>query len=307
MNRLIRYYNQNRKKVWITIGIVLLAIIVIQLLNYFAKTNKKNTQSNKQNTVIASVAQEKGYAIMSDTQVDTSKNKTNNQIIEQFILHCNNGNVNEAYDLLTDECKEVMYPNLNMFIENYYQKVFKGKRTYDAQSWMVDRESTTYKVRIMEDMLDTGNYKESGVIEDYYTIKDNKININKYIGREQIGKTRNQEEVTITIVSKDMYVDYEIYHITANNKRKTSIALDSKETTSGTYLIGNKKRTTYSSLIHEIDLSELLVKPSEEKELKIKFNKMYDPEISINSINFMDMLLDYGQNTQKKSEMTINF
>ena len=41
MYKLIRFYNQNRRKIWMTILIIVFIIGIIQLLNYLAKSNNK--------------------------------------------------------------------------------------------------------------------------------------------------------------------------------------------------------------------------------------------------------------------------
>ena len=43
MNKFIRWYNQNRKMIWITIGIIALIIVVIQLFNYWSKVDNEKT------------------------------------------------------------------------------------------------------------------------------------------------------------------------------------------------------------------------------------------------------------------------
>ena len=51
MNRLVRWYNQNRKAIWKTIAIVVIIIGVIQLINYYYKVRNEE-QLNMANTQI---------------------------------------------------------------------------------------------------------------------------------------------------------------------------------------------------------------------------------------------------------------
>ena len=46
MNNLTRYFNQNRKMIWIIIFVVIFVIIVIQLLNSFYKNSNKEEVGN---------------------------------------------------------------------------------------------------------------------------------------------------------------------------------------------------------------------------------------------------------------------
>ena len=48
MNKFIRWYNQNRKSVWATIGIIILIIVVIQLINNFYKVSNEEELDKKE-------------------------------------------------------------------------------------------------------------------------------------------------------------------------------------------------------------------------------------------------------------------
>ena len=51
MYKLIRLFNQNRRKVFIIILIIVFIIVSIQLLDYFAKINNENKIQNNVNSV----------------------------------------------------------------------------------------------------------------------------------------------------------------------------------------------------------------------------------------------------------------
>ena len=47
MNKIIRFYNQNRKEFWITVTVIIFIFAIIQLLNNIAKIqNQKDQQAN---------------------------------------------------------------------------------------------------------------------------------------------------------------------------------------------------------------------------------------------------------------------
>ena len=51
MNKLIRYWNQNRVKIILVVAVIAFLIIVIQLLNQVARENNKANNTKKENVV----------------------------------------------------------------------------------------------------------------------------------------------------------------------------------------------------------------------------------------------------------------
>src|SRR5699024_7930520 len=100
------------------------------------------------------------------------ENMSNSQItaigtIEQFVQLCNEQNVEEAYNLLSDECKAEVYPSLDSFRNNYLNTVFNGQRkNVEVENWA----NSIYKVTYENDALSTGVYTQEGTIQDYITV-----------------------------------------------------------------------------------------------------------------------------------------
>lgn len=290
MNKFIRWYNRNRKTFWLIIVISIIVINIPRVLNQYAKNNKKDVSSSINNTT---TYDNKKYSIISEETIEDKKSTEFSNIIDEFIELCNNKNAEEAYKLISNECKEKIYPTLEDFINNYYNKIFENKKTYSIQLWVASGSHYTYKVNLKEDILASGNVN-SASIEDYYTIvnEDNayKLNINNYIGNEEIDKFKESTEVKITILSKDIFMEYEIYNIEIENKTRNSILLDLLEKTDNMYL-EDEDNLHYYAYNHEMVKEELRVKGK--KKISIKFNKKYSTEREIKRIVFSDIILDY--------------
>ena len=290
MNKFIRWYNRNRKIFWLIIVISIIVINIPRALNQYAKNNKKDVSSSINNTT---TYDNKKYSIISEETIEDKKSTEFSNIIDEFIELCNNKNAEEAYKLISNECKEKIYPTLEDFINNYYNKIFENKKTYSIQLWVASGSHYTYKVNLKEDILASGNVN-SASIEDYYTIinEDNayKLNINNYIGNEEIDKFKELEEVKITVLSKDIFMEYEIYNIEVENKTRNSILLDLLEKTDNMYL-EDEGNLHYYAYNHEMVKEELRVKGK--KKISIKFNKKYSTERKIERIVFSDIILDY--------------
>lgn len=296
MNKIIRYFNQNRKKVFIIIIIIVFLFGLLQLLNFFAKNNKNETinisgtnpvvQSNK------SVVSEK--SAVSGTNVPETKLKSETEIIDSFFKYCNDGDIENAYNLLTDECKEEMYPTIDEFKRIYFYDLFSdGKRTYTVENWF----GSTYQVRITGDILSTGKLDENQTKQDYITIvkkgSDYKLNINSYVGRTSPkDKTTTYNNVDITIDQIDTYMDYETYTISVKNNTENSILLDTDESTKSVYLL-DKNNAKYYFFNNEVLKNKLVVQSKYTNKLKIKFASTYSSTKKINSIIFSKFVLNY--------------
>ena len=218
MNRIIRWYNKNRKIFWV---IVFIAIIVINLpraLNEYAKDKKEKSSSISNNTTTYG---NKSYSIISGETVKEETNKENTDIINSFIGYCNNEEIEKAYEILSNNCKQKLYPTIDEFKDKYYNIIFNNKKSYDIQSWVSNGKYYTYKINLKENILSTGNANSSS-IEDYYTIVyesgSYKLNINSYIGNEKINRFNETDSVKIEVLSKDIFMDYEIYNINVTSK-----------------------------------------------------------------------------------------
>lgn len=279
----------NRYKILGIIVAIILVLCIIQALNNMAK-EKLQTQTVG-NTTSQSTYKPQETVISGDNVVDEQQ-EINTDVMDQFIKYCNAKEVEKAYSLLTDECKEAIYDsNIDNFRKNYIEKIYTSNKTYSMQSWIKDTSSVTYKVRIIDDILSTG--KVGDVIEDYYTIvrQDGsyKLNINSYIGRTAINKQATQNNITINVISKDTYMNYETYNIKVENDTNNTILLDSKQSDKSVYVTGTND-VTYRAFMYEIDDSYLTIKPKIYTNITVKFNKMYNTSIKAKSITFSDII-----------------
>ncbi len=290
MNKLIRWYNKNRKIFWLSIVISIIVISLPRALNQYAK-DKNNVGSSMNNTT---TYDNTNYSVISQETIKEETNEENNNIINTFIDYCNNRETENAYQLLTNQCKEKLYPTLDDFVNKYYNRIFGDKKSYSIQAWFSNNNYYTYKINFKEDMLSTGNANSSS-IEDYYTIVyengNYKLNINSYIGSIEIDKSAETDDIKISVISKDIFIDYEIYNINVESKIGKSILLDSLENTNTMYL-EDSSGLHYDAYSHEIVREELRVRAI--KDVSIKFNKKYTTERKITKIVFEDIILDYN-------------
>lgn len=301
MLNFLRWYNQNKNKVLKIIAFVVFFIMILQVLNYLVK-NKNNNENkyNKQDSIKTDFTD---LSLTIDKSVLTNEKLSSNQvslieIINSFYNFCNEGNIEKAYNLLTDECKAELYPSIKDFDINYYKVIFNGnKKNITLENWI----GNIYKAEILNDLLATGIYNEGDIKQEYVTLvnignNEYKLNINNYLGKTNINKTKNYDDIEITVQSKDSYIDYEIYTFSVKNNTNYDILLDDLQDLESMY-IQDENNIKYSAYTHENFLPELLIKDKENRTFKIKYYNKYVSSKKIKRIVFSRVIKAYSKLT----------
>lgn len=293
MKKLIRYWNQNRLKIIITVLIIVFIIILIQAINGILASTKPDYTSNN---VYIKDSSKPSESVISGGEVKEEVTEENTEIIKNFVSFCNKKEYQNAYDLLTQDCKEMIFLTLDSFINDYCNKIKFNDIAYELELWYYTGNTYTYRITYFEnDMLATGKVNSSNNIEDYITIVDSeeekKLNINAFINKENINKTQNDEGIEITINTRSRYRDYESYDITIKNTTDKTILLSEGNNGNDICLVDGND-VEYDSIINEVPLINLEVAPGREKTLDIRFYKMYNLYRQIESICFKNIIID---------------
>lgn len=288
MNKFVRFYNQNRHMVWIIILSIAAFIAIIQILDNFAY--EKNNANQNINSVNNNNYINYNYSVITEKEVNSNVS----EIIDEFIENCNNGQVEDAYEMLSDECKIILYPSLEDFKQKYYNKIFSEKKSYIYQAWISESSMYTYRIDFTEDMLATGSPAQTSIIDYYTVVKNNdeyKLNINKFVGIETINKEITKDNVLINVKRKKIYMDYEIYDIRVENNTRTTIMLDDMRSTDNIYVQDNNEQK-YFWYNSEIIESDIKIRRGYSQELSIKFNKGYNKSNKTKRIVFESVILE---------------
>lgn len=308
---IIRYYNQNRKRIWGIVIIIIFAIVFLKLLNvtYLKQTKNKIENNNfdvsKTNTVTQEENSNTKYSSDKSSIKGSSVSKSNlenaQNVFDNFFNACNNQKYEEAYNLLTDKCKELVYPSLKSFKLNYYDNVFKGeKKAYSFENWF----GNTYYVKLTSDALSTGKVtSEKDAKYDYITIEDNKLNISTYIGSKEINKTKESKNIIVRVDSKDTFMDYEIYNITIKNNNDSAICLTDTKSTNDIY-IKDANDVKYGVYNHELLKNKMTIEPGYTTKLSFKFYSSYISNKEIKSLTFKNIDMN---NAEAVEEYTIDW
>ncbi len=300
MFRLRRWYHENKGKILITILVIVSIVFFVQIANNFYK-NKKDDIPTKSSVTQNTINNEISGKLEGTTSLISESNSVNRNlekhtlIIDTFIKYCNEGQVDSAYKLLTEECKEEVFPSLESFKNKYYNNVFKTYKTYSIQNWM----ENTYKLKLTEDALTTGKVNSnSSYLQEYITVieKDSeyKLNINNYIGRTAINKNTTVNGVTINIESKETFMDYSEYTVIIQNTTDKTILLDNGKRTDNIYLLDENNVKEYVNT-GEIIYNNLKILPKATKKYTFKFSNNYSNTRVMKYLVFKNVIMDYDE------------
>lgn len=301
MHKLLRYYSQNRIKVWATILGIIFIILVIQVLNNIEKEKRQNSNEEEVGETTSDVVSyhNESEMIIGNGEIPEVYQEGFGSVIDEFYTYCINHQPEKAYELLAPDTKRVLYPTEKQFENLYYKEKFQGDKEYSFQAWTKSSSDIyIYQVKIFENMLATGKYE---YMEDYVTIvpvaDGYKLNINSYIGTRKINKKQGNELITVEISVADRYMEYEIYTLRIKNNTDQTILLDTRRETDTTY-ITDENRNQFEAFLYEKAEQDLILKPQESKTIQIKFNDSYQSDMNIMSMNFVDIVNydDYTQN-----------
>lgn len=197
MNKLIRLYNQNRALVFAIIVVIALIIIIIQVLNSLVKNDNEQRKANIESDKNSSTNMKSTTISPSNVSVITGKkvntNEEDKEIIKEFIEYCNKKDIKRAYDMISSDCKERVYPTIEKFEMGYIDRIFSIDRMYTLENWYTSSTLSTYYVKYIEDILASGNANSKNNISDYITVSRTNdaiyLNINSFVGSENINKS----------------------------------------------------------------------------------------------------------------------
>ena len=302
MYRLMRFYNQNRRKIIKTILILVLFIIVLRLINNYTKNRaiqNRNSNYSIENNIVNSIQSDK--SLLTGEAINSKVLYNEGELIERFLNYCKNYDIEKAYNLISDSCKEQQFPTKEDFNTVYLSKLFNTKdKIYKIENW----NDTTYKIIVEDNALSSGRNVEYNQ-QDYITVvsenNEKKLNINGYVKEKKINIEKELDELAIKVLSQYQYMDYTEFTIEVRNKTEYKILIDNLKNINSTY-IQDRNYAKYNLYTHELVENDLLILPKKTTTIKLKF---YSKKISgktINKIVFDNVILNYGY---KKNEKTL--
>lgn len=285
-----RIIDRNGKLIFFGVLIIVCIFLAIKSLNSYYEEDEVRKKLDASRNQVSKDAQSDKIITDYTTESDSIK-----VTITSFVNYCNNRELENAYKMLTDECKNAMFPTIEDFEGIYINNVYNIQRTFDMTKWSVEGNKSTYLVTLYGDLLATGGNANS--TQEYYTfIEDDngtyKLNINDFIYGENRNLESTVQNITIKIGNVDIYEDHENAEITITNNTSKTICLTGNTYRENIYL-QNSNGTTYSSLNSEFDYEKIVMMPNSARTFIVGFNKVYSLINKPGYLILSDVILDY--------------
>lgn len=288
LSEFIRNNKERTKKIIRLFGLLMLvgigAMLAFRAGTNSAEESSKNTIYNPTKTIIAG------------ENVKQEEFNEEENLLNSFVEYCNNNKIKEAYDLLTDDCKAKMYPNLETFRKDYCNVIFTQKKECNLQSWVTSKNYNTYKVTFIEDIMATGNYDNVKKYVDYITVEtkeqEKRLNINNYIKSEQINKITKTDELEVRVENADIYMNSVKFSLYVSNLSGKDILLDTLKGTSNTKLIGSNEAEYELDQTNLFSADLLIYGTTVNKKMELRFNKQYGSDVKGRNIEFKSAIMD---------------
>lgn len=295
--KFMRWYRQNRIKFWKFLVGGILVYALIMTFNNNAKLNNSQNNQVEYKTEINNYNSALESKIESEMSIAGGKINSKedlyefNNIIDDFVNSCNQGNVANAYNMLSQDCKTEIYTSFEEFRDHYYNKIFNITKSYTIQNYSGD----TYRVIYKDSLIETAGNISNPEIIDYITVVEEnsfkKISISGYIKKEQISKIKNVDELKINIVERNIYIDYEKIKIQVKNEGNTNAQITNLQSSKDIYALNSVGDFSFVAL-NELTTSMVNISAGTTKELILKFNNAYKNDSIIEKICFNNILID---------------
>lgn len=293
MHNLRQFYYANKKQIWIAAFIIFFLFAIIKFFD-----NRAFSNSGSKDKLIQTINNTSASTQLSEItgkEISDKQYSTQTEVIKDFIEACNKKDIEKAYSLLSEDCKEEVYSSIDKFEAGYYKSIFNNiEKTYSMNNWY----DSTYSVKFKNDMLATGKNNNDEALTDYITVveenDENKLNINNYIGKTIVNKKAFRKNITITVEDKKTYKEYEYYDVVIENQSESNIMIDPLLSTETIY-IEDKNGVKYTSYSHELIENTMIVQSNHTRNLKIKFSNQYSTNRKIESMVFENLILNYDE------------
>lgn len=272
-----RFIKKNRKKVIF----VIITVAIIIAINYILK--------NMPEEEIPKTTYEPNVAVMDESEVPKKWHSEIENRIKTFVDYCNNKEYQKAYDMISDDCKDAIYPVIGDFKE-YVDKRFQVKRIYSIQNFSNISKQYIYDVNFMSDFMATGSTGTNyGYVQEkfVFTEDDNslKFAIGGFVRTNILDAFVEDENLKIVTKKKNVYYDHETYTVDITNKTDYPIVLGNGTVEDEIAISVNEQLRGETN----INAVNVVLQPNESRTFTFVFEKYCDDGYAPQAMYFTDV------------------
>ena len=236
-------------------------------------------------------------AIITDDELPVSYTEQIKKTMDEYIKHCNNKEYQEAYDMLSDDCKAYLYTNSILVFESYVDRLFATPKIYNYQLFSNFDNYYIYDVTVLDDIGATGTSGNYDPYTEKYTFtrkKDGtfKISTNDFIKTTDINLQVENDDMIVKLLNLNQSYNKSEYMLTIINRTDDFIVISDNTIGKEVTLNINGDKRTATNLTG----GEIVLKPGETETYSLIFDKFFDDGKEASEINFNSVRLieNYG-------------
>lgn len=263
-----RVYSKNKFIIWGFISIVAVFLIVVNAMEKLSQKNSNSSSVTNTTTIVANNTIENSVNPTFDEYMQNVK--SNQGAISTFAKFCNNGQIDFAYQMLSESCKTALFPSKEAFVTNYCNVFFDTNKNVSISQYA---GNDTYKVNFNDDILTTGNTSKTDYKQDYITVESGyKLNLLGLVKLSNINRESQNQYVKAKVLTKKEFVDYEEYEVTFKNLTSADIVLENVDEGGSISLVAGES-STINMDISSYSYGDFNIPGNGEKTLSLRFNK----------------------------------
>lgn len=295
-----RHFIRRNKKI---IFIVVMAWLIIFGINQYLK--------NRTIEPVPTYTYDEHASVMdSTTSTPKSMQEPIEDLIDEYIGYCNEGNYQKAFNMLSEDCREYSYDNsVEKFMRHVLVKMPTPKK-YSIQDYSNTKYNGNkiyiYEIKYTDDLLATGltNSTYSFTSEKLTFYKDDDGNMQMssgdYIYHTDIKSISENEYFKIDVIDKVVNYSIETYQIKLTNRSNyTVVVSDGEESNEVVLVLPNETRT-------RSEITDIVLAPQESITIDFTFPKFIDDGDVSQSILFSSIrVMEKYSGTEDVDEATI--
>ena len=262
-----RFFRAN-KRLFLIISIIWAIIFLINMI-----------LTNIPKEYIAETTYEAHKSVIASETTPTAMKEPIENMINEYVSYCNEGNYQKAYDMLSEECKKYQFNNdITEFIKHVLTKMPTPK-VHSIQSYSKtkhdDKTMYIYEIKYTNDLLASGltneEYKYTQENMTFFK-KDNVIemNVGNYMYHTDIKSISENDYLKIDVIDKEVHYSSETFEVKFTNRSNYIVVVaDGEELDEVILILGNESRQSG-------ELDNIVLYPNQSITLKFEFPKFVD-------------------------------
>ncbi len=251
-------------------------IFVIWATIFFINLMLKNRKDIPKPTTTYNV-----HTSVIDSNASTPKSMQHpiEEMIEEYIGYCNEGNYQKAFNMLSEDCRKYEFnDNVSNFMEHVLVKMPTPKK-YSIQDYSNvkygDKKLYVYEIKYIDDLLATGltnsTYAYTSEKLTFYDGEDGlEMGAGNFVYYEDVKNISENEYLKIDVTHKIVNYSIETYEIKFTNRSNyTVVVSDGQEANECILTLPNENR-------NPSDIVNIVLAPNEEKTVQMVFPKFVD-------------------------------